>query len=151
MPVTASVNTSFAATSVATSSSGLTVTSAVTSQRDNYSFENGTGAGCATATFDQAITIASNSTTITMGSLTSTAGTAFSHTSIKSLRMYNSSANGNLTITSNISGFPACQLAPDTSLIWATRANSGLSVASGNTITAAGVTGNIAVITMLVS
>jgi len=64
MPITGSVNTSFSATSVSTV--GLTVTSAVTSQRDNYTFENGTGAGYVTAAFDQAITIASNSTTITL-------------------------------------------------------------------------------------
>jgi len=149
MPITGSVNTSFSATSVSTV--GLTVTSAVTSQRDNYTFENGTGAGYVTAAFDQAITIASNSTTITLGSLTSTSGAAFAHTSLKAVRMYNSSANGNITITSNITGFPVCQLAPDTSLVWTTRSAAGLTIASGNTITAAGTNGNIAVLTMLVS
>ena len=149
MPITASVNTSFAATSV--SSTGLTVTSAVTSQRDNYVFENGTAAGCVTAAFDATINIVSNSTTISLGSLTSTSGVAFGHTYLKALRFYNSSANGNVTITSNIAGFPVCRLAPDTSLVWTTRSAAGLTIASGNTITAAGITGNIAVLTMLVS
>lgn len=149
MPITGSVNTSFVATAVSTV--GLTVTSAVTSQRDNYTFENGTGAGLATAAFDPTITIVSNSTTVTLGSLTSTSGVAFAHTALKAVRMYNSSSNGNITITSNISGFPVCRLAPDTSLVWTTRSAAGLTIASGNTITAAGTTGNIAVLTMLVS
>jgi hypothetical protein len=145
----ASINSIFSATSATTV--GSTTNNAVTGQRDVYTFSDGTGATMAKAVIDPAIVIASNSTTFALSSTSTTSGGAFYHTSIKGLRMYNAPTNDAITITSNISGFPACKLPPGTYMVWATESANGITISAGNTITAAGTNGNIAVVTMLVS
>jgi hypothetical protein len=149
MPLTASVNSSIVAT--ATTTTGMTVTSSVTTQRDVFLYANGTGAANATAVIDPLITIAANSTTTTLGSLLTTSGANFTFTALKAVRMFNSATNDQITITSNITGFPACKLPPNTFMTWCSGSANGLAIASGNTITSAGTTGNISVITLLVS
>jgi len=149
MPLTASVNSSIVAT--ATTTTGMTVTSSVTTQRDVFLYANGTGAANATAVIDPLITIAANSTTTTLGSLLTTSGANFTFTALKAVRMFNSATNDAITITSNITGFPACKLPPNTFMTWCSGSANGLAIASGNTITSAGTTGNISVITLIVS
>lgn len=149
MPLTASVNSSIVAT--ATTTTGMTVTSSVTTQRDVFLYANGTGAANATAVIDPLITIAANSTTTTLGSLLTTSGANFTFTALKAVRMFNAATNDAITITSNITGFPACKLPPNTFITWCSGSANGLAIASGNTITSAGTTGNISVITLLVS
>lgn len=145
----ANINSIFSATSATTV--GSTTNNAVTGQRDIYSFSDGTGATMAKAVVDPYIIIASNSTTFALSSTATTSGGVFAYTALKGLRMYNAPTNDQITITSNITGFPACKLPPGTYMVWATESANGLAIASGNTITAAGTNGNIAVITMLVS
>ena len=149
MPLTASVNSSIVAT--ATTTTGMTVTSSVTTQRDVFLYANGTGAANATAVIDPPVTIAANSTTTTLGSLLTTSGANFTFTALKAVRMFNAATNDVITITSNITGFPACKLPPNTFMTWCSGSANGLAIASGNTITSAGTTGNISVITLLVS
>lgn len=149
MPLTASVNSSIVAT--ATTTTGMTVTSSVTTQRDVFLYANGTGAANATAVIDPLVTIAANSTTTTLGSLLTTSGANFTFTALKAVRMFNAATNDVITITSNITGFPACKLPPNTFMTWCSGSANGLAIASGNTITSAGTTGNISVITLLVS
>jgi hypothetical protein len=145
----ASINSIFSATSATTV--GSTTNNAVTGQRDIYSFSDGFGSQMAKAVIDPAIVIASNSTTFALSSTLTTSGGSFGYTSLKGLRMYNAPTNDLITITSNITGFPACKLPPGTYMVWATESASGITLAGGNTITAAGTNGNIAVVTMLVS
>lgn len=145
----ASINSIFSATSATTV--GSTTNNAVTGQRDVYSFSNGTGATMAKAVVDPYVIIASNSTTFALSSTTTTSGGVFAYTALKGLRMYNAPTNDQITITSNITGFPACKLPPGTYMVWATESANGIAMAAGNTITAAGTNGNIAVVTMLVS
>lgn len=149
MPLTASVNSSIVAT--ATTTTGMTVTSSVTTQRDVFLYANGTGAANATAVIDPLITIAANSTTTTLSSLLTTSGANFTFSALKAVRMFNAATNDVITITSNITGFPACKLPPNTFMTWCSGSANGLAIASGNTITSAGTTGNISVITLLVS
>ena len=149
MPLTASVNSSIVAT--ATTTTGMTVTSSVTTQRDVFLYANGTGAANATAVIDPLITIAANSTTTTLGSLLTTSGANFTFTALKAVRMFNSATNDAITITSNITGFPACKLPPNTFMTWCSGSANGLTITGGNTITSAGTTGNISVITLIVS
>jgi hypothetical protein len=149
MPLTASVNSSIVAT--ATTTTGMTVTSSVTTQRDVFLYANGTGAANATAVIDPLITIAANSTTTTLGSLLTTSGANFTFTALKAVRMFNSATNDAITITSNITGFPACKLPPNTFMTWCSGSANGLAITGGNTITSAGTTGNISVITLIVS
>ena len=145
----ASINSIFSATSATTV--GSTTNNAVTGQRDVYSFSNGTGATMAKAVVDPYVIIASNSATFALSSTTTTSGGVFAYTALKGLRMYNAPTNDQITITSNITGFPACKLPPGTYMVWATESANGIAMAAGNTITAAGTNGNIAVVTMLVS
>ena len=149
MPLTASVNSSIVAT--ATTTTGMTVTSSVTTQRDVFLYANGTGAANATAVIDPLITIAANSTTTTLSSLLTTSGANFTFSALKAVRMFNAATTDVITITSNITGFPACKLPPNTFMTWCSGSANGLAIASGNTITSAGTTGNISVITLLVS
>jgi hypothetical protein len=145
----ANVNSMFSAT--CSTAVGSTVNSAQTGQRDIYNFVDGVGAAMAKAVVDPYIIITSNSTTFALSSTATTSGGVFAYTSLKGLRLYNSPTNDQITITSNISGFPACKLPPGSYMVWATESANGIAIASGNTITAAGTTGNIAVITMIVS
>lgn len=130
---------------------GSTEVDASTSARDVYAFSNGTGATQAQAVIDPYISIASNSTVTTLGNLTTTSGKYFAYTSIKGLRLFNDPLNGNVTISSNITGFPNITMLPGSSLFWSTSNANGWAINANNTITANGVTGNIIVITMLVS
>lgn len=143
------INAVFSATDTYTI--GSTQVDAVTSARDVYSFANGTGETQAQAVIDPYIAIVSNSTVTTLGNLTTTSGKSFAYTSIKGLRLFNSPTNGNVTITSNITGFPAVTMPPGSSLIWSTPSANGWVINSNNTITANGISGNVIVATMLVS
>lgn len=130
---------------------GSTDTTAATNRRDSYTYTTGNGSLQANGVLDASILIASNSTVTTVGSLTTTGGATFAFTGIKGLRLYNAATNGNITVTSNITGFPACTLPPDSALIFSTASANGITIASTNTITANGVNGNSLVCTMLVS
>lgn len=134
-----------------TKTTGSTDTNASTNRRDSYTFTPGTGSLQANGVLDSSITIASNSTVTSIGNLTTTGGASFAFTALKAIRLYNSAANGNITVTSNITGFPACTLPPDTALIYATSNATGLPIASTNTITANGISTNVLVCTLLVS
>lgn len=144
-----SINSTFSATD--TKTVGSTSTSAVTQGRDVYAFTTGNGSLQASGVIDPNITIASNSTTVSLGTLTTTGGNAFAFTGIKGLRLYNAATNGNITVTSNISGFPVVTLLPDMAVVMMTSNASGMAITGNNTITANGVTGNVLVCTMLVS
>jgi hypothetical protein len=146
---TASINSVFQA-SVA-SAVGSTANTFATGQKDLYSFVNGNGPACATAVVDPSIVVASNSTTITLSTLTTTGGGSWAFTALKGLRLYNAPTNDNLTITSNITGFPACKLPPGSFLVFGSEAANGITVTGANTITANGTNGNVAVITMILS
>lgn len=143
------INTVFSATD--TKSVGSTSTDAITSARDVYAFSAGTGSLQANGVLDPSITIASNSTVTTLSSLATTIGSSFAFTGLKGVRLYNAATNGNITVSSNITGFPACVLPPDSALVFTTSNATGLPIAGGNTITANGTNGNILVCTMLVS
>ena len=145
----ANINSIFSATSATTV--GSTTNNAVTGQRDIYSFSDGFGPAAAKAVIDPAIVISSNSTTVALSSTLTTSGGVFAYTALKGLRMYNAPTNDQITITSNISGFPTCKLPPGSYMVWATESANGIALASGKTITANGTNGNIAVVTMLVS
>jgi len=146
---TASINSVFQAT--VASAVGSTASTFATGQKDLYSFVNGNGSACATAVVDPSVVIASNSTTITLSALTSTGGGSWAFTALKGLRLYNAPTNDNLTITSNITGFPACKLPPGSFLVFGSESANGITVAGTNTITANGTNGNVAVITMILS
>lgn len=130
---------------------GSTDTTAATNRRDSYTFTTGNGSLQANGVLDQFITIASNSTVTTLGSLTTTGGANFSFTGLKGIRLYNPATNGNITVTSNITGFPACTLPPDSVVYFMTGNATGLGIASTNTITANGVNTNVLTCTLLVS
>lgn len=147
--VSADVKSTFSATD--TKTVGSTDTNALTNRRDAYTFTTGNGSLQANGVLDQFITIASNSTLTTLGNLTTTGGATFAFTGLKGLRLYNSATNGNITVTSNITGFPVCTLPPDSALVFMTGNATGLGIASTNTITANGITGNVLTCTMIVS
>ena len=130
---------------------GSTEVDASTSARDVYAFSNGTGSLSAKAVIDPYIVISSNSTVTPLGSLLTTSGNSFSYSGIKGIRLYNAPTNGNITVTSNITGFPSCVLPADSTLIFATANANGYAINGNNTITANGTNGNILVCTMLVS
>lgn len=143
------IDCSFVANDI--NSAGSTTTTAATNKRDSYAFTAGTGSLQASGVIDPVITIASNSTVTTLSSLKTTGGANFSFTGLKGIRLYNAGTNGNITVTSNITGFPACTLPPDSALIFTTSNANGLAISGTNTITANGTNGNILVCTLLVS
>lgn len=145
----ASIDCSLLGSDVKTS--GSTTITAATNKRDYYQFTSGSGSLQANGILDPTITIASNSTVTTLSGLTTTGGASFAFTGLKGLRLYNSATNGNVTVSSNITGFPACALPPDSAMIFTTSNATGLAIAGGNTITANGTNGDVLVCTLLVS
>lgn len=145
----ASIDCSFVGTD--TKTVGSTTTTAATNKRDYYQFTPGTGSLQANGVLDPSIAIASNSTVTSLSSLTTTGGASFAFTGLKGVRLYNAATNGNITVSSNITGFPACTLPPDSAIVFTTSNATGLAIAGGNTITANGTNGNVLVCTLLVS
>lgn len=150
MPIS-SAQIQMAVNVAATKSTAVTTTTAATGRRDSYVYSNGTGSLQITSAIDTNITIASNSTTTALSSLTDTLGAAFSFTKVKGIRVYSPSTNGNVTVTSNITGFPVGVLLPNTTWAAATGHANGYAIAGTNTITFAGVTSDIVTLTLLVS
>lgn len=118
---------------------------------DVINYSNGTDANQCTAIVDPNITIASNSTTITFGNLTTTQGAAWNFTELKGYRLYNADTNGNITVTSSALGLNGLVLPPGTFVALGTSSANGLTVSNATTVMANGTNGNILVLTMFVA
>lgn len=130
---------------------GSTTQQSKVGKLDVINFSNGTGANQCTAIVDPNITIASNSTTITFGNLTTTQGDAWNFTKLKGYRLYNADTNGNITVTSSALGLSGLVLPPGTFVAMGSSSANGLTVSNATTVVANGTNGNILVLTMLVS
>ena len=130
---------------------GSTTQQSKISKLDVINFSNGTDANQCTAIVDPNITIASNSTTITFGNLTTTQGAAWNFTELKGYRLYNADTNGNITVTSSALGLNNLVLPPGTFIAMGSSSANGLTVSNATTVIANGTNGNILVLTMLVS
>jgi len=141
---------------VATAASDIKVVGSTTQQSkisklDVINFSNGTDANQCTAIVDPNITIASNSTTITFGNLTTTQGAAWNFTELKGYRLYNADTNGNITVTSSALGLNGLVLPPGTFVAMGSSSANGLTVSNATTVMANGTNGNILVLTMFVA
>ena len=130
---------------------GSTTQQSKISKLDVINFSNGTEANQCTAIVDPNITIASNSTTITFGNLTTTQGAAWSFTELKGYRLYNADTNGNITVTSSALGLNGLVLPPGTFIAMGSSSANGLTVSNATTVIANGTNGNILVLTMFVA
>ena len=140
----------------ATAASDIKVVGSTTQQSkinklDVINFSNGTDANQVLAIVDPNITIASNSTTITFGNLTTTQGAAWSFTELKGYRLYNADTNGNITVTSSALGLNGLVMPPGTFVAMGSSSANGLTVSNATTVIANGTNGNILVLTMFVS
>lgn len=135
----------------ANESAGITTRTAQTAKRDTITFANGTSSACATGVIDANITIASNSTTVALSSLTDTLENAFGYTMLKGLRINSASTNSNITLTSNVSGIPNYTFLPNETLAMLNGYANGHTIASCNTITVAGVNNDVLTVTLVVS
>lgn len=141
-----------AVNAVDTAVTGSTSTSANTRSLNSISFVSGANANEIQAVVDPSIVIASNSTVITLGNTTTTAGNAFAYTELKGLRITNAATNsGNITVTVSGTGINALTLPPGSFLVYGSSSANGIAVSNATTITANGVNGDILVCTMLVS
>lgn len=122
----------------ATKTIGQSTVTGKTDYSTSYRLANGTSSAQATDVIDANIT--ANGTAVALSSLVTTLGDAFgTKTKLKSITLQNDAANtGNITITSNITGMPVGVLQPDTEINYHTNSAGGLTIASGNTITATG-------------
>lgn len=130
---------------------GSTTQQSKISKLDVINYSNGTDANQCTAIVDPNITIASNSTTITFGNLTTTQGAAWNFTELKGYRLYNADTNGNITVTSSALGLNGLVLPPGTFVALGTSSANGLTVSNATTVIANGTNGNILVLTMFVA
>lgn len=152
MPIaSASFQLTIAAT--ANETSALTTRTAQTNKRDTITFANGSGSLEITGVIDTAITVVSNSTVTTLSSLTDTLEGSFGSTELKAWRISTPATNvGNVTVTSNITGFPTGGiLHPNATIGGYTAHANGTTIAGTNTITVAGVNNDIANVTLYVS
>lgn len=130
---------------------GSTTQQSKISKLDVINYSNGTDANQVTAIVDPNITIASNSTTITFGNLTTTQGAAWNFTELKGYRLYNADTNGNITVTSSALGLNNLVLPPGTFVAMGSSSANGLTVSNATTVMANGTNGNILVLTMFVA
>lgn len=152
MPIqSASFQLTVAAT--ANESAALTTRTAQTNKRDTVTFANGTGALQITGVIDTLITVVANSTVTALSTLTDTLEGSFAYTELKGFRVSTPSTNvGNVTITSNISGFQGCgTYHPNASFGGYTAHANGTTITGTNTITVAGVNSDVANVTLFVS
>lgn len=140
-------------TATATESSGLTTRTAQTSKRDTLAYSDGNGSLAISAVVDSNVTIAANSTMVTLSSLADTLETSFAYTELKAWRISTPSTNvGNVTVTSNVTGFPTGWiLQPNSTIGFATADANGTTVTGTNNLTFAGTNGDGANLTLFVS
>lgn len=152
MPI-ASASFQLVVAATANESSALTTRTAQTSKRDSVSFANGTGSLEIAGVVDTQITVVANSTTTALSTLTDTLEGTFSYTELKAWRISTPSTNvGNVTVTSNITGFPSGGvLHPNATIAGFTAFANGTTVAAANTITAAGVNSDTVNVTLYLS
>lgn len=152
MPIaSASFQLTIAAT--ANETAALTTRTAQTNKRDTITFANGSGSLEVLGVIDTLITVVSNSTVTPLSSLTDTLEGTFGSTELKAWRISTPSTNvGNVTITSNITGFPSGGvLHPNATIGGYTAHANGTTIAGVNTITVAGVNNDVANVTLFVS
>lgn len=152
MPI-ASASFQLTVAAVANETSALTTRTAQTSKRDTLTFANGTGALEVSGVVDTQITIAANSTTTALSSLTDTLEGSFAFTELKAWRISTPAGNaGNVTITSNITGFPSgFTLLPNSTIGFATADANGTTVAAANNVTVAGTNNDTVNVTLFLS
>lgn len=137
---------------VDTAVTGSTSTSANTRKLDSISFVSGANANEIQAVVDPSIVIASNSTVITLGNTTTTAGNVFAYTELKGMRIANTATNaGNITVTVSGTGINALALPPGSFVVYGSSSANGIAISNATTITANGTNGDILICTMLVS
>jgi hypothetical protein len=136
----------------ANESASITDLTARTSNRDTFTFANGTGSLEASAIIDKSIVIASNSTTTALSALVDTLEGTFAGTELKAWRIAASASNvANVTVTSNVSGIPNDTLFPNTSSFKATAFANGYTIAGANALTFAGNNNDVVNVTLIVS
>lgn len=152
MPI-ASATFQLTIAATANETSALTTRTARTDKRDTASFANGTGSLEITGVVDVRLTIAANSTVTALSSLTDTLETAWAFTELKAYRIATPAANvGNVTVTSNITGFPnGTVLHPNATFGGFTASANGTTVAGANTITVGGVNNDTVNVTLYLS
>jgi hypothetical protein len=129
----------------------VTTQTAQTAKRDTVAYSNGSNSTCITAVVDSNLTIASNSTTTTLSTLTDTLDTAFAGTELKGWRLAAPSTNvANLTVTSNVTGLWTGTLEPNSTVALAT-GGEGFVIAGTNNITVAGTNNDVLTVTLFVS
>lgn len=152
MPI-ASATFQLTVSATANETSALTTRTAQTSKRDTASFSNGTGSLEIMGVVDSQLTIAANSTVTALSSLTDTLETAFSFTELKAWRISAPSTNtANVTVTSNITGFPSGGvLHPNATIGGYTAFANGTTVSGANTIAVAGNNNDTVNVTLFLS
>lgn len=152
MPI-ASASFQLTVAAVANETSALTTRTAQTSKRDTATFANGTGSLQVTGIVDVQLTIAANSTVTALSSLSDTLETAWAFTRLKAYRVATPATNaGNVTVTSNITGFPnGTILHPNATFGGYTAFANGTTVAAANTITVAGTNNDTVNVTLFLS
>jgi len=152
MPI-ASATFQLTIAATANETAALTTRTAQTTKRDTVTFANGTGSLEITGVIDTLITVAANSTATALSSLTDTLEGSFAFTELKGWRVSTSSTNAaNVTVTSNITGFPSGGVLHPNATIggYSAHAN-GTTITGTNTITVAGNNGDVANVTLFVS
>lgn len=152
MPIqSASFQLTVAAT--ANETAALTTRTAQTNKRDTITFANGTGSLQITGVIDALVTVAANSTVTVLSTLTDTLEGTFAYTELKGWRIATPSTNvGNITVTSNITGFPSGGIFhPNASVGGYTAHANGTTITGTNTITVAGVNNDVVNVTLYVS
>lgn len=137
----------------ANETAALTTRTAQTNKKDTATFANGTGSLQITNVVDAQVTIAANSTATALSSLTDTLENAVTYSKLKAWRISTPATNaGNVTVTSNITGFPSGGvLHPNATIGGYTSFANGTAIAGANTITAAGTNGDTVNVTLFVS
>lgn len=152
MPIqSASFQLTVAAT--ANETAALTTRTAQTNKRDTITFANGTGSLQITGVIDALVTVAANSTVTVLSTLTDTLEGTFAYTELKGWRISTPSTNvGNITVTSNITGFPSGGIFHPNACVGGYTAHAnGTTITGTNTITVAGVNNDVVNVTLYVS
>jgi hypothetical protein len=150
MPIS-SAQMKFQMAATANESFAVTTQTAQTAKQDSIVYSNGSNATCITACIDRTITIAANSTAVTLTSLTDTLDTAFAGTKLKGWRISTPSTNSaNVTLTSNVSGLWTGTAHANTTFGMMTGGD-GYAIAGTNNITAAGNNNDTVTVTLFVS
>jgi hypothetical protein len=135
----------------AADSFGVTTQTAQTAKRDTIVFANGVNATQITAIIDTNVTIAANSTTVTLSNLTDTLDTPFSATRVKGWRLATPSTNvANVTVSGDVAGLWTGIMPPNGTMA-AMTGGTGYSISGSNNVTVAGNNGDILAVTLFVS